>query len=316
MWKVQQSDKWHQVFCKQAINRGLNMLFFFWFFWKSRELGFFFVLFFKNKFWFTEEMRTTSLYQLAYCLWKSPVKRWCQPARLVLHMDGGLLPEDRVLWRETVRNQQAESQTEMWFWLQWRFFFTHVKVNCQPNLLADWTILLAGYDGKVAADSPQAGEDLEGREDGELQVKESFERSFHCNAGGKLIIKMQMFWEMLLCKTQHGDTLRLIFHFALGNSGKLFFALLSKLAENASSLPFKWTTGAFLKTSCSGFRTGGAATRGITFQCCTTSSWQHQRSSMSRLSPKLQPQHWLSAQGEAHRVSGVQSRPWNPPDQL
>lgn len=51
---------------------------------------------------------------------------------------------------------------------------------------------MAGYDGKVAADSPQAGEDLEGREDGELQVKESFERSFHSNTGGKLIIKMQM----------------------------------------------------------------------------------------------------------------------------
>lgn len=51
---------------------------------------------------------------------------------------------------------------------------------------------MAGYDGKVAADSPQAGEDLEGREDGELQVKESFERSFHYNTGGKLIIKMQM----------------------------------------------------------------------------------------------------------------------------
>lgn len=47
------------------------------------------------------------------------------------------------------------------------------KENCEPNLLADWTILLAGDDGKVAADGPQAGEDLEEREDGELQVKES-----------------------------------------------------------------------------------------------------------------------------------------------
>lgn len=80
--------------------------------------------------------------------------------------------------RQTIGNHQAESQTKMWCWVHWRLFFTHVKINCDPNLLADWTILLASYDGKVAADSPQAGKDLGGREDGELQVTsaESFEQ--------------------------------------------------------------------------------------------------------------------------------------------
>lgn len=29
------------------------------------------------------------------------------------------------------------------------------------GLLADWAILLVGYDGKVTSDRPQAGEDLE-----------------------------------------------------------------------------------------------------------------------------------------------------------
>lgn len=31
----------------------------------------------------------------------------------------------------------------------------------RDDLLADWAILLVGYDGKVTSDCPQAGEDLE-----------------------------------------------------------------------------------------------------------------------------------------------------------
>lgn len=40
-------------------------------------------------------------------------------------------------------------------------------MNHRPNLLADWTILLVGYDGEVAADGSQAGENLEEGEDSE-----------------------------------------------------------------------------------------------------------------------------------------------------
>lgn len=59
------------------------------------------------------------------------------------------------------------------------------KDSGEPNLLADWTVLLASDDGKVAADRPQAGEDLEEREGDELEVKDLFQLSFHCNAGEK-----------------------------------------------------------------------------------------------------------------------------------
>ena len=31
-----------------------------------------------------------------------------QPARLVLHIDGGLLPEDRVLWMDVLHSQQVK----------------------------------------------------------------------------------------------------------------------------------------------------------------------------------------------------------------
>lgn len=107
-------------------------------------------------------------------------------------MDGGLLPEDRVLWREKFRQQAVKPDCGVTVETL-GCFFSPVKKNFMPNLLANWTILLAGDDGKVATDGPEAGEDLDEREDGELQARESLELSFDCDAGEKLIIRVQMF---------------------------------------------------------------------------------------------------------------------------
>lgn len=65
---------------------------------------------------------------------------------------------------------------------------------CEANLLAGRTILLASDDGKVAADGPEAGEDLEERDHGGFSGEGVARTWFHCNAGEKLIIKVQMFW--------------------------------------------------------------------------------------------------------------------------
>lgn len=68
-----------------------------------------------------------------------------------MHIDGGLLPEDRVLWTEAIGREKSYSLCDD---------STGSQRYCIKHLLADWAILLAGYDGKVTSDSSQAGEDL------------------------------------------------------------------------------------------------------------------------------------------------------------
>lgn len=58
------------------------------------------------------------------------------------------------------------------------------------DLLADWTILLAGDDGKVAADGPEAGEDLGARGE-EVEIFQTSRSSFQAEGAATTGVTFQ-----------------------------------------------------------------------------------------------------------------------------